>query len=204
MQLIGMLDSPYVRRVAISLKLLGQPFEHRPVSVFRHFDQFRQINPLVKAPTLVCDDGEVLMDSSLILDYLEQLPGNGSGLMPLPGMARRQALQLLGVALSACDKTVQVVYELQQRPPEKRHQPWLDRLQLQLDAAYAILESAVLKARPWLLGEQLSQPDVSVAVAWRFTQYTIADLIQAERYPALAAFSARAESLPEFVSTPLD
>ena len=204
MQLIGMLDSPYVRRVAISLKLLGLPFEHRPVSVFRHFDQFRQINPLVKAPTLVCDDGEVLMDSSLILDYLEQLAGSGGGLMPPAGMARRQALQLLGVALNACDKTVQVVYERQLRPPEKRHQPWLDRLQLQLDSAYAILESAVLKARPWLLGEQLSQADISVAVAWRFTQYTIADLIQAGPYPALAAFSARAESLPEFVSTPLD
>lgn len=202
MQLIGMLDSPYVRRVAISLKLLGLPFEHRPVSVFRHFDQFRQINPLVKAPTLVCDDGEVLMDSSLILDYLEQLAG--SSLMPPAGMARRQALQLLGVALSACDKTVQVVYERQLRPSEKLHQPWLDRLRLQIDAAYAILESAVPKARPWLLGEALSQADVSVAVAWRFTQYTIADLIQAQAYPALAAFSARAESLPEFVSTPLD
>lgn len=203
MQLIGMLDSPYVRRVAISLKLLGLPFEHRPVSVFRHFEQFRQINPLVKAPTLVCDDGEVLMDSSLILDYLEQLASGGS-LMPSAGTARRQALQLLGIALSACDKTVQVVYEKELRPPEKLHQPWLDRLQLQIDAAYSMLESAVLKAQPWLLGGELSQADVSVAVAWRFTQYTIADLVRAERYPALSAFSARAESLPEFVSTPLD
>jgi len=176
MQLIGMLDSPYVRRVAISLKLLGLPFEHRPVSVFRHFDQFRQINPLVKAPSLVCDDGEVLMDSSLILDYLEQLAGSGS-LMPSAGTARRQALQLLGIALTACDKTVQVVYEKELRPPEKLHQPWLDRLQLQIDAAYSMLESAVLKARPWLLGGELSQADVSVAVAWRFTQYTIADLV---------------------------
>ncbi len=203
MQLIGMLDSPYVRRVAISLKLLGLPFEHRPVSVFRHFEQFRQINPLVKAPTLVCDDGEVLMDSSLILDYLEQL-ASGGGLMPSAGTARRQALQLLGIALSACDKTVQVVYEKELRPPEKLHQPWLDRLQLQIDAAYSMLESAVLKARPWLLGGELGQADVSVAVAWRFTQYTIADLVRAERYPALSAFSARAESLPQFASTPLD
>ncbi len=203
MQLIGMLDSPYVRRVAISLKLLGLPFEHRPVSVFRHFEQFRQINPLVKAPTLVCDDGEVLMDSSLILDYLEQLAGSG-GLMPSAGMARRRVLQLLGVALTACDKTVQAVYEMQQRPPEKLHQPWLDRLQLQIDAAYAILESATLQARPWLLGESLNQADISVAVAWRFTQYYLSDLVRAERHPALAAFSERAESLPEFASTPLD
>ena len=68
MQLIGMLDSPYVRRVAISLKLLGLPFEHRSISVFRQFAEFASINPVVKAPTLVCDDGEVLMDSTLMLE----------------------------------------------------------------------------------------------------------------------------------------
>jgi glutathione S-transferase len=60
MRLIGMLDSPYVRRVAISLEHLGVPFEHEAVSVFSTFEEFRGINPVVKAPTLVCDDGEVL------------------------------------------------------------------------------------------------------------------------------------------------
>ena len=73
MKLIGMLDSPYVRRVAISLQLLGLPFEHRSLSVFRTFDQFREINPVVKAPTVVFDDGEILMDSTLILEYAEAL-----------------------------------------------------------------------------------------------------------------------------------
>uniref|UniRef100_UPI0019533B88 glutathione S-transferase N-terminal domain-containing protein n=2 Tax=Pseudomonadota TaxID=1224 RepID=UPI0019533B88 len=67
MKLIGMLDSPFVRRVAISLRLLGLPFEHAAVSVFRGFDEFQRINPVVKAPTLVCDDGTVLMDSTLLL-----------------------------------------------------------------------------------------------------------------------------------------
>ncbi len=58
MQLIGMLDSPYVRRVAISLQLLGLHFEHRSVSVFSTFAQFQKINPVVKAPSLICDDGK--------------------------------------------------------------------------------------------------------------------------------------------------
>ncbi len=204
MQLIGMLDSPYVRRVAISLRRMGLPFEHRPVSVFRHFEEFRRINPLVKAPSLVCDDGEVLSDSSLILDYLEQLAGPARSLMPQDLPARRQALQLLGIALTACEKTVQVVYERQQRPPEKLHQPWLDRVQLQIEAAYAALDAAVAQAAPYLLGERFTQADVSVAVAWRFTQFTIADLVDAARYPALAAWSAAMERLPEFAATPLD
>src|SRR5262245_35219460 len=71
MRLIGMLDSPYVRRTAISLDVLGVPFSHEPVSVFKNFEHFKNINPVVKAPTLVCDDGEVLMDSSLILQFIE-------------------------------------------------------------------------------------------------------------------------------------
>ena len=204
MQLIGMLDSPYVRRVAISLKLFGLPFEHRPVSVFRHFEEFRQINPLVKAPSLVCDDGVVLTDSSLILDYLEQLAAGERRLMPPGGAARRQVLQLLGIALTACDKAVQIVYERQLRPPEKQYQPWLDRVRLQLLSACDALEAAAAQAQPWLLGGHFTQADVSVAVAWRFIQFTIADLVPAAAYPALSAWSVRAEGLPEFASTPLD
>ena len=129
MQLIGMLDSPYVRRVAISLRLLEVPFEHRSVSVFSTFEQFRQINPVVKAPSLVCDDGEVLMDSTLILDYAEALAAPGRTLMPSSISERQHALRVIGLALAACEKTVQIVYERQLRPAEKQHQPWIDRVQ---------------------------------------------------------------------------
>ncbi|WP_273744534.1 glutathione S-transferase N-terminal domain-containing protein, partial [Burkholderia mallei] len=65
MKLIGMLDSPFVRRVAISAKLLGLPFEHHSISVFRQFDAFKSFNPVVKAPTLLTDDGTMLVDSDL-------------------------------------------------------------------------------------------------------------------------------------------
>ncbi len=98
MKLIGMLDSPYVRRAAISFKLLGLPFEHASVSVFRHFDTFRESNPVVKAPTLVCDDGTVLMDSTLIIDYAQALAGRS--LMPAALPARTRALRGIGLALA--------------------------------------------------------------------------------------------------------
>ncbi len=120
MQLIGMLDSPYVRRVAISLQLLGLPFEHRSVSVFRGFETFRQINPVVKAPSLVCDDGEVLMDSGLILDYAESLAAPSRSLMPRDIAARQHTLRSLGLALAACEKSVQIVCERSVRPAEKQ------------------------------------------------------------------------------------
>ena len=67
MKLIGMLDSPYVRRVAVSLQVMGIEFEHQSLSVFRGYDEFALINPVVKAPTLLFDDGGMLMDSTLIL-----------------------------------------------------------------------------------------------------------------------------------------
>src|SRR5687768_8252118 len=77
MKLIGMLDSPFVRRVAVSLEVLGVPFSHEAISVFSTFQKFKGINPVVKAPTLICDDGEMLMDSSLILQFIESTVTQG-------------------------------------------------------------------------------------------------------------------------------
>ena len=204
MQLVGMLDSPYVRRVAISMKLMGLAFEHRPVSVFRHLETFRSVNPVVKAPTLVCDDGVALMDSTLILDYLEGLVPPERRLMPASGEARREALRLIGLALAACDKCVALVYERDQRPPDKRHAAWADRSLAQASAAFSLLEESVGRANPWLQGPAPTAADVAVAVAWRFAQFTNAELLPAWKFPSLARYSAAAESHPAFVSTPLD
>lgn len=100
MKLIGMLDSPYVRRVAICLKILKVPFEHRSVSVFSTYAEFQTINPVVKAPTLVLEDGRVMMDSSLILQYVDP----ASLLWPAEPVARARAFRLTGLALAACEK----------------------------------------------------------------------------------------------------
>jgi glutathione S-transferase len=140
MKLIGMLDSPYVRRVAISLELYGVDFVHEPLSVFRTFDEFAQINPVVKAPTLVLDDGTVLMDSSLILEYLETLAPADRKLLPQKPGALARDLHILGLALAACEKSVQIVYEHNLRPAEKLHAPWLERVSGQLLAAYGLLD----------------------------------------------------------------
>ncbi|GAB7535057.1 glutathione S-transferase family protein [Burkholderia sp. 22PA0106] len=209
MKLIGMLDSPYVRRSAVSAKLLGLSFEHLPLSVFRHFDQFKAVNPVVKAPTLLTDDGTMVLDSSLIVDYLDHLVEPSKRLMPDDAAARLRSIELIGLALVAAEKTVQVVYENNMRPDEKVHRPWLDRLVEQVDAAYGALEKRILGTTGWLLGERITQADVTVAVAWRFTQAERAhqrDLapFDAQRFPTIAALSARAEQLPEFVSTPPD
>jgi glutathione S-transferase len=201
MRLIGMLDSPYVRRVAISMKLMGIEFASEQISLFRNFDEFRAINPVVKAPTLVTDDGVVLMDSGLILEYLERMAGPQRSLMPADARGHLEALRVIGLQLAAYEKAVQVIYEHNQRPPEKWHQPWLDRVQIQLLAAHGELEKAMARQSGWFGGDRLTQPDITVAVGWRFMQHYVPEIVTAAAFPKLAAHSARAEVLPAFVET---
>lgn len=202
MQLIGMLDSPYVRRVAISLQLLGLRFEHQSISVFSTFAQFQQINPVVKAPTLVCDDSEVLMDSTLILEYAEALAGPRKSLMP-DGVAERQhALRVIGLALAACEKCVQIVYEHNLRPAEKLHEPWVARVTGQLLAAYEELESELQRRPLAVTSGTINQAGVTTAVAWHFTQQMLPGVVPPANYPSLQAFSDQAETLPEFMAAP--
>lgn len=135
MKLIGMMDSPYVRRVAVSLALYGVEFESLPLSVFSGFDEFSRINPVVKAPTVVLDNGTQLMDSTLLLHYFETTNPAGRRLLPAHPEALARDLHLLGVILAACEKAVQHVYEHRLRPEEKQHQPWIARVTGQLLAA---------------------------------------------------------------------
>lgn len=200
MKLIGMLDSPYVRRVAISLELYGIDYEHEPLSVFSTYEKFAKINPVVKAPTLVLDDSTVLLDSSLILDYFEALVPIEKKLLPQQPAARAQDLQLIGLALAACEKNVQIVYEHNLRPAQKLHEPWLDRITGQLLAAYSILEKRL--AQPAI--EPLTQGALTVAVAWSFSQFTLPSLVKADAFPNLRQHAARLEQHPAFKKYPIE
>lgn len=200
MQLIGMLDSPYVRRVAIALIVAGTPFKHRPISLFRHIDQFSKLNPLLKAPTLVADEGTALMDSSVILDYLAGLDPRIAALTPSHVPARLRASRATGLALTVMEKAVQRHYERMLRPAEKRHEPWIERVLSQLTGGLNAL-NAELPGSGWIGGE-LGLADISVACAFGFMEGVVADLVETSRYPNLAAFSARAEALPAFRAAP--
>ena len=202
MKLIGYMDSPYVRRVAIMAQFFGVDYEHTELSVFRDFEALRKINPLVKVPTWVCDDGQVLVESGLIIDYLESVTGSDK-LMPSDEVGYIRALNIIGTALVASEKLVQLIYELKHRPEDTQHQPFIDRLQTQLEGALERLESEAT-GEQWIFGKQIFEADVTVAIAWRFAQLQFPDRVPAERYPGLAALSARAEALPEFLACPVN
>ncbi|MFN3986787.1 MAG: glutathione S-transferase [Rhodocyclaceae bacterium] len=202
MKLIGMLDSPYVRRVAVSLRWLGMPYEHLPLSVFRNYDAFAEINPVVKAPTLVCDDGTVLMDSTLILEHVETVAPAGRTLMPSAPPARSRTLRQTGLALAACEKSVQLVYERQLRPREKQHLPWVERVSGQLHAALGQLETELDGQTEAVESGTLDQGLLTTAVTWYFARALLPDVVAPAQYPSLARLSRVAETLPAFRAAP--
>ena len=203
MRLIGMLDSPFVRRIAVCLEHLQVRFQHEPVSVFSNFEQFRNINPVVKAPTLVCDDGTVLMDSTLILQYAEARLAGGRSLWNPDAGQLAHDYRAVGLAMVACEKSAQYLYEQNLRPPEARFAPWLERLKGQFLAAYAALEQE-LRAHPEILERDDRHASIFVAVAWQFSYSMLATELPASNYPGLVRLSERMELSAQFRRYPPD
>ena len=195
MILVGQYDSPFVRRVAVSLRLLGFAYEHDTRSVFGDFESMRRTNPLGRIPSLVLEDGEVLIDSVAILDWLDQTVGPGRALLPAAGEPRRRALQLVALASGAVDKAGAAAYERIIRPKAYRWPDWIARCRTQADGALAVLERHDRAA-----SARLDQPAITTACMLRYVQMTDPDLL-GDRYPRLAALSQRCEAMPEFRAT---
>jgi len=203
MLLIGMFDSPFVRRVAISMKLLDIPFEHANWSVGRDFDRIREYNPLGRVPTLVTNEGERLMESAAILDFLDERAGPERALLPPSGPERRQALNLMAMATGAGEKGVLQVYERAFRPEEKRHQPWVDRCRLQMSSSLAAIDRYLGErgVSQWLVGKRMTQADITAVCVFTFLNDTLRVAADPIMYQSLATLARRCESLPAFQET---
>jgi len=193
-RLIGHYDSPFVRRVGVSLHVLGIPFERTLLSVFSDADQMRAINPLVRVPTLVLDDGERLIDSAAILDHLDEVAGSERALVPPRGKARRDALQTIALATGINDKAVAIAYE-RRRPPLKIDESWIARCRGQQDGALAELDRLFAAAQP---AGRLMQAQITVATMLGYVRLRAPDTLPPGRYRALEALAARAEAHPAF------
>lgn len=205
MLLIGMFDSPFVRRVAVTLKLLGLEFEHANWSVGKDFERIREYNPLGRVPTLVLPSGEKLFESAAILDYLDELVGPERALLPAAGPERRQALNLIAMATGAADKGVLQLYEGVFRPESKRHQPWLDRLRLQMGSSLAAIDRYMGErgVAQWLVGKRMTQADVTAVCAFTFLNDSLRVASDVVMFQSLATLAARCEALPAFSETRL-
>jgi glutathione S-transferase len=197
MFLIGQYDSPFVRRVAIALKLYGLPFEHRPWSTFGDADKIAPYNPLRRVPTLVLDDGEALIESTIILDYLDDFVGEAKAMLPRAGVERRRHLRICALASGLGDKAVSLLYERVLR--KEQLALWVERCQAQIGDVLKVLEAERAKVTtPYWLGDRIGHADVAVACVVRFTREAHSQLFDASRYPALTAHAERCEALAPF------
>lgn len=196
MILVGQYDSPFVRRVAISLRVLGFAYEHDVRSVFADFDAMRNVNPLGRIPSLRLDDGAVLIDSAAILDWLDQTVGPGRALVPPEGIARRRALKLIALATGAIEKVGAAAYERLIRPSAFRWPDWITRCRTQAGGAIAALAEAA-----WPEDGPIGQAEITTACMIRYVRLVDSELLAAGQHPALDSLSERCEARPEFRAT---
>jgi glutathione S-transferase len=198
MILIGQYDSPFVRRVAIALRLYELSFEHRPWSTFGDGEKIAPYNPLRRVPTLVLGSGEVLIESTAILDYLDDLVGPQDAMIAARGPARHRGLRICALATGLGDKAVSLVYERVLRK-DRQSKIWVERCEAQIGGVLDVLEKERTGvATPYWFGTRIGHADIAVACVLRFTGEAHPQLFSAARYPALAAHAARCEALPPF------
>lgn len=202
MRLVGLYDSPYVRRVAVAMQILGMPYEHVALSVFRHVDEMRTINPLIKVPMLELDNGERMIDSHFILDYLDGEVAPEKRLLPPHGSERRRLQQLCAAALVAAEKAVQVFYDAQLQSTALAKVTWVARCAQQMHDAFGELETHM--DFDAIDGAPINLADITVAVAIRFAHFVAPDQFKQAQYPKLEKLSAYCENLPAFLAVPLE
>jgi glutathione S-transferase len=199
MILIGQFDSPFVRRVGVALRVYGIGFEHRPLSTFSDAWSIAEYNPLQRVPVLVLDSGEAVIDSGAILDHLDEVVGEAA-LMPRAGAARRQALRVCAFATGVADKAVSLVYE--QVLHADASEAWVARCRGQIGGALNVLEvDRAGRPTAYWFGSEIGHADIAVACALRFLAEAHPVYFALDKYPALAAHSAKCEELPEFAAT---
>jgi len=200
MILIGRNLSPFVRRVAISLKMLGLDFEQRPLSTVDDAADVATFNPVGRVPALVLDDGEVLIDSAAIIDYLNEIAPADRRLVPMSGAERRAVLRQVAIGLGAAEKAVQASYEKNRRPADKIYQEWLDMLAGQVTGALLALDKQ-LEGKTWLVGDRLTLADVTAVCAFGTAAGCLDKPAADPRFANLADLVVRCGELPAFAET---
>jgi len=198
--LYGRHASPFVRRVAVTLRLYGIGYRHEPLMPFGPDKaKLAQFNPIARVPALRPFDGEMLIDSAVILDYLDGLVGPERALTPAAGEARRRVLTLLAVAHGANEKLVTSLYERHFRPREKWHRPWLETCDKQVRDGFVWLNDAFVG--PGFLGETMTQADITVAVFWLFARGKRPSFMAGLNCGKLDELANRLQATPAFQAT---
>ena len=190
-------SSPFVRKVRIAASVLGlEPgIALEPADTMNASDPVRRQNPLGKIPALVLEDGTVLFDSRVILDYLDYRAGGGR-IVPSDAGARFAALRLQALADGLMDASVLLVYEGRFRPAERHEPKWLDHQSGKIARALAALE-----ATPPALSTTPDVGQIALACALGYRDFRFEGTWRRE-HPRLVAWLDRfAARVPAFAAT---
>ncbi len=198
MILIGRTASPFVRRVAATLRLYGLPHEILPLRAADQMPELKRYNPLGRVPALVLDNGEVLVDSTAILDHLDAVVGPDRALTPPAGAERRAVLRCLALATGACERLVQAYYERDRRPAER---VWPEQVAKLATHGWDGLQALdAMLAGDWLVGSRMTQADLTAAIVLDFAERVVP--LPGGMVPArLAALRNRVNDIPEVAAT---
>lgn len=135
--------SPFGRKVKIAAAILGLSDRIEIVAADTNDpnDSIRQQNPVGKIPALVLDDGTVLFDSRVILEWLDYTAGGGR-IIPEEPTARFAALRLQALADGMTDASLLRVYEGRWREGDKQSAEWLDYQRAKVERVLAVLEAS--------------------------------------------------------------
>lgn len=197
MILIGQYDSSFVRRIGIALTLYGIPFEHRPWSVFGDADKIRAYNPLTRVPTLVLEDGGVIVDSPSMIDYIDSLVPADRAMLPRHEPARHEALRIVALGTGLAEKGVALFYEM--RLHDTISAVWVDRCRAQISATLQALETdRAARLGPYWFGDRIGHADIAVAASLRHLTNSHPGLVDMNAFPALRDNAAKMEAMEVF------
>ena len=197
MILVGQFDSPFARRVAVTLNHYRMPYTRNPISVFRDMEEMRKINPLVRVPSLILESGEILIDSSAIIDHLDEMAGPARALTPPHGPERRKVLQAVVLAHGLMDKSVALSFERLFHSDKHINRDFETRMMQQISAALDKLEHDC--GAPWFFDGKMTQADITAGCLVGYMKMRVPDMFPADKYPKLHRLALHCESMEDFV-----
>lgn len=189
--------SPFARKVRIAAGILGldSKIELKPADTSDPADSVRRENPLGKIPTLILDDGSVLYDSRVIVEFLDHVAGGGR-IIPQQPAKRFAALRLQSLADGIMDAGILQVYEGRWRDPSKHEPKWLDHQSDKVARALAALE-----ADPPGLDQPPHIGQIAVACALAYQDLRFGGTWRKDHPRLVRYLDAFAAAVPAFAAT---
>lgn len=195
MKLFASLTSPYARKVRILLIEKGIACEFTEAVPNAQDSPIPGLNPLGKVPVLVRDDGSVLFDSPLILEWLDR--SKPPALIPADGEERWQVLLWQALADGMMDASVLQMTE-GRRAPEHQSKTALAH---QSGKVASAMDWANARIRAdYLVGASFSLADIALGSALDYVDFRNPHAWRSA-HPELARWHAVLAERPSFVET---